>query len=56
VSDVQRLPHEQAVHVEYGVHIEPRLRVRTGERFVIETNDNWFNLLGEEGAVPLVAE
>jgi hypothetical protein len=56
VSDTQRLPREQAVHVEYGAHIEPQLRVALGERFVIETNDNWFNLLGEEGATPSVTE
>lgn len=56
MSDPQRLPREQATHVEYGAHLEPQLRVGLGERFVIETNDNWFNLLGEEGAIPWVTE
>ena len=56
MTEPQRLPRERAVHVEYGAHLEPELRVRLGERFVIETNDNWFNLLGEEGASPSVTE
>jgi hypothetical protein len=56
VTEPQRLPRDRAVLVEYGGHMEPELRVGLGERFVIETNDNWFNLLGEDGAVPSVAE
>jgi amidase len=49
---LKTLPREQAFHVEYGAHLEPELRVELGERFVVETNDNWWNLLGEEGAKP----
>jgi hypothetical protein len=56
VTEPQRLPRDRAVLVEYGGHMEPELRVGLGERFVIETNDDWFNLLGEDGAVPSVAE
>jgi len=52
MSEMQRLPREGATHVEYGAHLKPELHVRLGETFVVETNDNWFNLLGEEGAVP----
>lgn len=55
IGDEQKLktlPREQAFHVEYGAHLEPQLRVGLGERFVVETNDNWWNLLGEEGATP----
>jgi len=52
MSKTKRLPREQAVHVEYGAHLEPELRVALGETFVVETNDNFFNLLGEPGAVP----
>jgi amidase len=55
MSEMQRLSREGATHVEYGAHLEPELRVRLGETFVVETNDNWFNMLGEEGAVPDVA-
>jgi acetamidase/formamidase len=56
MSTMQRLPREQAFHVEYGAHLEPELRVARGETFVVETNDNWHNLLGEEGAVPDVTQ
>jgi amidase len=49
---LKTLPREQAFHVEYGAHLEPELTVELGERFVVETNDNWWNLLGEEGAKP----
>jgi amidase len=49
---LKTLPREQAFHVEYGAHLEPALTVELGERFVVETNDNWWNLLGEEGAKP----
>jgi acetamidase/formamidase len=44
------------VLVEYGGDIEPGLRVRLGETFVVETNDNWWNLLGEEGSVPDITQ
>jgi amidase len=50
--ELKTLPREQAFHVEYGAHLEPELTVDLGERFVVETNDNWWNLLGEEGAKP----
>lgn len=49
------LPRERAFLVEYGAHLEPELVVGLGERFVVETNDNWWNLLGEEGARPVPA-
>lgn len=55
ISDAEKLktlPRDRAWHVEYGGHLEPELAVDLGERFVVETNDNWWNLLGEEGAVP----
>lgn len=51
----QRLPREKAVLVEYSGDIAPELTVDLGETFVVETNDNWWNILGEEGAVPDVA-
>jgi acetamidase/formamidase len=49
---LQTLAREKGVLVEYGGEMEPGLRVELGETFVVETNDNWWNLLGEEGAVP----
>lgn len=51
-KQLKTLPREKAFHVEYGAHLEPELVVDVGESFVVETNDNWWNLLGEEGAKP----
>jgi len=45
-----------ATHVEYGGHIPPELTVGLNERFVIETNDNWYNMLGDDDSVPSVTE
>lgn len=42
-SELKRIPAEQAVHTEFGGHMEPELVVAIGESFVIETNDNVFN-------------
>lgn len=53
---LDKLPREKAFHVEYGAHLEPELCVDLGEAFVIETNDNWWNLLSEPGAVPDVTK
>ena len=49
---LKTLPRERAVHVEYGAELAPELVVELGERFVVETNDNWWNLNGEAGALP----
>lgn len=48
----QTLPREAATVLDYGAHLEPALRVKLGETFAVETNDNWFNLLSEDGDVP----
>ena len=53
---MQKIAREKAVHVEFGGDMPPELRVKLGETFIIETNDNWWNLLGKEGAVPSVTE
>ena len=49
---MKRLPREKATLTEFGAHLAPVFEVELGETFVIETNDNWWNLLGEPGAVP----
>jgi hypothetical protein len=41
---------------EFGAHLKPALVVELGEKFVIETNDNLWNLLGDKGAKPRPAE
>jgi acetamidase/formamidase len=60
MSDTQqqtkRIARDTAWHVEYGGDIAPELTVDLGEQFVVETNDNWWNLLGEEGSVPSITE
>ncbi len=51
---MKRITRDKAFHVEFGGHLPPELRVGLGEKFLIETNDNCWNLLGEKGAVPYV--
>ena len=40
---MKRLSRDKAFHVEFGGDMPPELRVGLGEKFVIETNDNWWN-------------
>jgi amidase len=49
---MKRITRDKAIHAEFGGHVPPELRVGLGEKFLIETNDNFWNLLGENGAVP----
>lgn len=53
---MQRLLRERATVTDFGSHLAPELIVDLGERFVIETNDNWWNLLGKPGARPQRSE
>lgn len=48
-KELQRLPEEFGNVIEYSGDLEPRLRVKQGESFVVETKDNWFNLVKDEG-------
>ena len=47
----QTLPRDAALVLDYGAHLEPALTVALGETFVVETNDNWFNLVSKDGDV-----
>ncbi|MGE4250385.1 MAG: acetamidase/formamidase family protein [Parvibaculaceae bacterium] len=49
---MKRFPKKKATITEFGAHIEPGLKVDLKERFVIETIDNWWDLLGEKDAKP----
>lgn len=49
---MQRFPRDRATITEFGAHLTPGLTVEQGEPFVIETNDNWWNLLGTADAKP----
>lgn len=53
---MKRFPREKAIITEFGAHLEPGIEVDLNETFVIETNDNWFNLLGEKDSVPRPGE
>jgi amidase len=49
---MKRILRENALHVEFGGDVKPELTVELGETFVIETNDNFYNMLGKEGSRP----
>lgn len=49
---MKKIPREKSTITEFGAHLEPELVVDLDESFVIETNDNWWNLLGEKGSKP----
>jgi amidase len=49
---MKRISREKSTVTEFGAHLKPELVVALGESFVIETIDNWWNLLGEEGSKP----
>jgi hypothetical protein len=50
------IAREKSTVTEFGAHLKPELVVDPREKFVIETNDNWWNLLGEAGARPRPTE
>ena len=37
----KRIGREDATVTEFGANLEPRLRVEPGERFLVETQDNF---------------
>jgi amidase len=49
---MKKISRDRATVTEFGAHLKAELVVEVGEKFVIETNDNWWNLLGEAGAKP----
>src|ERR1019366_5411397 len=53
---VKRILRDKSTVTEFGAHLKPELVVDPREKFVIETNDNWWNLLGEAGARPRPTE
>ena len=44
----KRISREDASLTEFGAHLEPALRVEPGERFVVETQDNFFGEIRTE--------
>ena len=45
---MKKISRDKSFVTEFGAHLKPELVVDLGESFVIETNDNWWNLLGEK--------
>ena len=40
---MKKISRDKANVVEFGAHLKPELIVDLGEKFLIETNDNWWN-------------
>ena len=53
---MKKILRDKATLTEFGAHLKPELVVDLDEKFVIETNDNWWNLLGEKEARPRPSE
>jgi amidase len=48
----KRIGREDATVTEFGAHLEPRMRVEPGERFLVETQDNFFGEIETEEDLP----
>ena len=48
----KRIVREDATLTEFGAHLEPALRVEPGERFLVETQDNFFGEIKTEEDLP----
>jgi amidase len=48
----KKIGREDATLTEFGAHLEPRLRVQPGERFLVETQDNFFGEIRTEEDLP----
>jgi amidase len=48
----KRIRREDASLTEFGAHLEPALRVEPGERFLVETQDNFFGEIRTEEDLP----
>ena len=52
VSGEKRIARERATVTDFGGHLEPVLRVEPGERFMVETQDNFFGAIHSEDVLP----
>ncbi len=48
----QRITRDHATLTDFGAHLEPRIRVKPDERFVVECQDNFFGLIDNESVLP----
>jgi amidase len=51
-SGVKRIRREEAIYTEFGAHLEPKLRIKPGERFLVETQDAYWGQMGTEEDPP----
>lgn len=49
----KKIRREEAVLTEFGAHLEPKLRVAPGERFLVETQDAFFGQIKTEEDLPV---
>jgi amidase len=49
---MKKILREKSTLTEFGAHLKPEIVVDLEESFVVETNDNWWNLLGEKDSKP----
>lgn len=52
MSDIQKLDRDTATITDFGAHLEPVLRVQPNERFLVETQDNFFGAINSEDVLP----
>lgn len=48
----KRIDRRKATITDFGAHIEPEIRVESGERFLVETQDNFFGEIKTEEDLP----
>ena len=48
----KKISREDAMLTEFGSHLEPMLRIEPGERFLVETQDNFFGEIKTEEDLP----
>ena len=48
----KKINREDATLTEFGAHLEPKLRIEPGERFLVETQDNFFGEIKTEEDLP----
>lgn len=49
---MQKIMRSEACLTEFGAHMKPLLRVRPGELFMVETQDNFFGIINSEKILP----
>lgn len=45
----QKISRDKAIVTDFGANMEPVLRINAGETFLVETQDNFFGKIADEG-------